>query len=512
MKKIFIGGGIAIGVVAIVVACGGGGSGSSGDPIFIAKGTVVQNVTVVNTRDGSLSSGMNVIVDDGKIANVTTRSVKASGTAAEVDGSGKYMVPGFNDMHTHSMAVVDAPQTFWPQMLANGITGIREMGGSAALITRAHQLNADSLAGKVNAPEVLQIPGTIYAANPPAAADAVTFLKTQKAAGADFFKMTAGTRDAVLAILAEAKSEGFGVAGHLAPAVSALDSSNNGWTVFEHLGAGWGLILDCSTDEAAIRAAVTTGGQAAQPPFPATFVTNPRIYDGAINAQFYQRMIDTYSDAKCQAVADAFVRNGTWQATTLIRLRTQDYGNDPVYTADPNLVYIDKTTRALWASLAQQYTTNLSPAAIATLRNFYELQKKVTKMMKQRGVKMLAGSDVTGQWVLPGFGLHQEFRELAAAGLSPLEILQMTTLNAAEFLGRSATMGTVETGKNGDLVLLDDNPVASVANLDKVSGLFLKGRYFSKAALDKMKADTAANYAAQSLNPLLTALDPLHVD
>ena len=116
--------------------------------------------------------------------------------------------------------------------------------------------------------------------------------------------------------------------------------------------------------------------------------------------------------------------------------------------------------------------------------------------MKRNGVKMLAGSDVGGAWVVPGFSLQQEFHELAAAGLSPLEVLQTTTLNPAEFLKRQASMGTVEEGKNADLVLLDANPIDGVDNLGKISGVILKGRYFSKTALDKLKSDVAAAYAS----------------
>ena len=136
----------------------------------------------------------------------------------------------------------------------------------------------------------------------------------------------------------------------------------------------------------------------------------------------------------------------------------------------------------------------------------------MTKLLKQAGVGILAGSDLGGQWVIPGFGLHQEFKELAASGLSPLEILQATTLNGAQFLRRDSTMGAVDEGKNADLVLLDANPVSDVSNLDKVFAVFLKGKYFSKDALAKMKSDVAAAYAALPLQALSTALDPTHVD
>ena len=69
---------------------------------------------------------------------------------------------------------------------------------------------------------------------------------------------------------------------------------------------------------------------------------------------------------------------------------------------------------------------------------------------------MLAGSDSGGAaWEVPGIALHQEFDELAKAGLPPLRILQMTTWDAADFLGATDVMGTVDAGKHADLVLLD---------------------------------------------------------
>jgi imidazolonepropionase-like amidohydrolase len=108
---------------------------------------------------------------------------------------------------------------------------------------------------------------------------------------------------------------------------------------------------------------------------------------------------------------------------------------------------------------------------------------------------MLAGSDLGG-WLIHGFSLHQEFHEPVAAGLSPLEILQMTTLNAAEFLGRQSTLGAVEEGKSANLVVLNANPLETVSNLDRISAVLLKGRYFSESALEQLKREAAAGYAS----------------
>jgi imidazolonepropionase-like amidohydrolase len=144
--------------------------------------------------------------------------------------------------------------------------------------------------------------------------------------------------------------------------------------------------------------------------------------------------------------------------------------------------------------MGEEFEMSIPADVVAILQGFYEKQKEVTGMMKEEGVDMLAGSDLGGIWVLPGFGLHQEFEELAGAGFTPLEVLQATTLNGARFLGREATMGSVEEGKEADLVLLDANPLEDVANLHGIAGVVLNGKYFSAADLDEMKAEVAASY------------------
>ena len=105
---------------------------------------------------------------------------------------------------------------------------------------------------------------------------------------------------------------------------------------------------------------------------------------------------------------------------------------------------------------------------------------------------MLAGSDESGGWEVPGFSLHVEFDELAKVGLSPLRILQMTTCDAAEFLGRTGTMGSVGPGKGADLVLLDADPTLDVRNLHRVAGVVRAGFYFGRKDLDALLARVEA--------------------
>jgi len=67
----------------------------------------------------------------------------------------------------------------------------------------------------------------------------------------------------------------------------------------------------------------------------------------------------------------------------------------------------------------------------------------------------------------------------------------MTTLDAAEFLGAEATLGTVETGKKADLVLLAGNPLHDTTNLHRITGVVRGGRHYSEADLDRLKHNVA---------------------
>jgi imidazolonepropionase-like amidohydrolase len=93
----------------------------------------------------------------------------------------------------------------------------------------------------------------------------------------------------------------------------------------------------------------------------------------------------------------------------------------------------------------------------------------------------------------PGLTLRQEFGELAKAGLSPLKILQMTTTDPADYLGRRDSMGTVEPGRDADLVVLDANPLDSVENLHQINAVVRAGKHYSAADLAALKAKVAAS-------------------
>ena len=130
------------------------------------------------------------------------------------------------------------------------------------------------------------------------------------------------------------------------------------------------------------------------------------------------------------------------------------------------------------------------------MRALLERYEKLVGNMHRAGVQFLAGTDANG-WnsVYPGFGLHEELKLLVKSGLTPMEALQTATRNPAMYFGELAAAGTIETGKTADMVLLDADPLEDIGNTEKIAGVVMRGRYYSRADLDAMLLRVAAQNA-----------------
>ena len=104
---------------------------------------------------------------------------------------------------------------------------------------------------------------------------------------------------------------------------------------------------------------------------------------------------------------------------------------------------------------------------------------------------MLAGSDLGNTLVFAGSGLHDELELLVGAGLSPLEALQSATSGPARFLGIADSIGTIATGKTGDLVVLDADPLADIRNTRRIFAVVRNGALLDRGALDRIVSSAA---------------------
>jgi len=112
-----------------------------------------------------------------------------------------------------------------------------------------------------------------------------------------------------------------------------------------------------------------------------------------------------------------------------------------------------------------------------------EKRQYIVGMIHEKGGKLLAGTDANNPFIVPGFSLHSELEYLAGVGLTPYEALKTATYNPAEFLGQLDKFGTVEEGKEADLILLSKNPLEDIKNTRTLEGTMVRGVWLTKESL-----------------------------
>ena len=423
----------------------------------------ITNVTVVDVRTGRLRPGLTVEIEGGRIRGIGNRSV---GGGQVVDGTGKYLIPGLWDMHVHLVFGDWFPSgrdVSLPLFVANGVTGVRDMGSDLDPILEWRKGVAD---GSVLGPRIVtpgpmldgpkpRFPSSLAISTPEQGRKAVRDLKQR---GVDFIKLQSQIpRDAVFAIADEAKKQGITFVGHVPDAVRASEASAAGQKSFEHL---IGVFEGSSPDE------------------------DKYIMGDKSPGKF----LATFDPARAATLVSLLAKNHTWQCPTLIWERGANIIEERDLVHDSLAKYIPAAWKeTTWQRFGDQVRHEFNVDDLATRKRFVAKELEIVAMLHRGGVPFLAGTDTPpGVFVVPGFSLHDELEIFVSAGFTPLEALQTATLNPAQFLGLEQELGTVDPGKAADLVLLDANPVADIRNTRKIAGVVLKGRYFSRAQLDQL--------------------------
>jgi imidazolonepropionase-like amidohydrolase len=454
----------------------------------------ITHVNLIDATGAPVQADMTVVVADHVITAVGhSRSIANPPNAQIVDGGGKFLIPALADMHLHLTGSGEpngSRDFFLPLLLANGITAVRDMGGYLeSLIPLRRDINE----GKRLGPQIF-LAGPYLDGSPPSfqpslvatsAVQANEDVHTLVQSGVDFIKVQSIlSREAYFAIAQAAKREHITFVGHVPDRVTAAEASDAGQKSIEHLT---GVLRACSADEQRLmREQMENGARR----------TTPRTAHAQEIAWEYE-LLESYSQKQTDALIARFVHNGTWQVPTLILLRNDAYpGPETDSPVDPLLRFVPRTIAAKWKEV------RVTQDKFATADEFTLRQKllgqsmRVVSQMRSAGDPILAGTDSAAPYVIPGFALHQELALLVQAGLTPMQALQAATKNAADFLGKSETQGTIELGKTADLLLLDASPLDDIHNAEKIHSLVLRGQLLDRDALDKMLASAEAYAAA----------------
>ena len=346
------------------------------------ESTLIRSVNLVDVESGRVLAGMDVLLADGHIRQIEHRRLQPKG-ARIVDGTKRFLVPGLWDMHVHTAGLSANPawsrDALLAMLVANGVTGIRDMGGNlAALQTWKEQTSQGDLVG----PQIVMAgpmldgssddPSVIAVQTSDQARHAVDQLAAQHV---DFIKILSGLdRDSYFAAVAESKLQHLPIVGHVPTLVGSDEASRAGQKSIEHILYG-GIAIACSSREEELRAAMAKAMQSG------SLRQVAKVEDAAS---------ESFSEEKAQKLWATFRQNKTWIVPTLVSAFVSSH-LDELSASDPDTEYLPKSVRDGWTP--EKLKASLQPDKLAWWKREFAEQTEMVRRMHQAGVSILAGTD-----------------------------------------------------------------------------------------------------------------------
>ncbi len=447
---------------------------------------ILTHVTVIDGTGKPAAADQNVVVEHGKIARIeAAREVSAGADTTVIELKGYSVIPGIVGMHDHLYYIAtpnvapgrvpafDFP-VIVPQMtfsaprlyLAAGVTTMRTTGSVEpyADLNLRDQIEAGALPGPhidVTAPylEGKSSP-FIQMHQLENAAEAKRFVDYWASVGVTSYKAYMNiTRAELKAAIQAAHQHGLKVTGHLCSvtypeaAELGIDNLEHGFMVNTQLAAGK------KPDECPRSASEDT------------------IRDMDPNGDDATKLIQL------------LVSHHVAVTSTLPVFEDDIAGRPPL--RGQMLAAMSPPAREAYLYARNRHVEKPSPDG--QTRFTHELQME--RRFVDAGGLLLGGPDPTGDGgVLPGFGDQREIELLVEAGFSPVEAIRIATLNGAIYEGKQASIGSIEPGKNADLVVIKGDPSQTIADIEKTEIVFKDGVGYDSEKLLRSVAGRYGQY------------------
>jgi imidazolonepropionase-like amidohydrolase len=444
-----------VALVSLGVAIFGPTHANADSPVYLTGGHLVDVVR------GEIYEDIGVLIEHEKITGLffdfDYNENRIPEDAVRVDVSGKYLIPGMIDLHAHAYTQIGSAKVdlkhFFKMFLAGGVTTVRAMSPDIGEMIRV-KLEID--AGRSDGPNIItgsapameQAPGfpklerTAIVNN---AIEARELVRDHALSGAEWIKFyNYGDADVVGAVVDEAHRHGRKVFGHFAT-LGAADASRLGVDSLEHTVS----LLQKSLDYEDSISLTDIG-------YYRLFALWPKV-----------------NEEKLDEIFKVLVENGTAVVPTLAvqavvaepeEMNERSSAWFDLYQPSVHQAYLENTSRV---PTAYDFSDVLGQWSEAI-----EVQARHMARFVNMGGKVGTGSDlISAPPLVPGLSIHQELEYFVEGGMTPLQALRSATITAAEILGWDDQFGSIEIGKQADIVAIDGNPLAdikAVYNIDTV--------------------------------------------
>jgi imidazolonepropionase-like amidohydrolase len=377
------------------------------------------------------------------VSNNTANNYDLNSSAAKnvINLTDKYIIPGLFDMHAHVANVLknsynqSESENMLRMLLAYGVTTIRNPGGPTE---QSVALRENISEGKIVGPQIFtagqllntpQMPVPFVEKQVITEQDVRQEVRNQVAGGVDYIKLYVGlSPELVKAAINEAHSNGKKVIGHL-----YLTS----WTYAANLGIGDNKTAVNHID------ALTHG-----------VPVSPFLLSKEDQQKFLEAGDHPFNHFLWLDLVDL---NGPEINEMMKALVSNNIPVDPTLGIYEAMIKEEPQYQYLWPKVLQ-----------------------LTKMLYDNGVPILSGTDIPNFDLVPGASLHHELELLVEAGIPPLEVIKIATRNGAQALGIERNVGTIEPGKQADMIILSDNPIDDINNTKKIEAVINNGQLMNK--------------------------------
>lgn len=409
------------------------------------------DVTVIPMDSERVLPGHTVLVQGDRIVAVGPKArVTIPPGTRQIDGAGKYLLPGLAEMHGHNPPAGAASELFERVcflFVANGVTTVRSMLGFTGQLEWRDQARR----GEILSPSLF-LAGPSFSGTGPGATttpqQAVLRVRAQKAEGWDLIKVHPGlSREVYDAMAATAKEVGLEFSGHVPAAVGLLGAIERGQRTIDHLDG---------------------------------YLEHLEARDGPIDPERLAAIVRTTRDT------------GTWVVPTMVLWETILGSADAAEMESfPELKYMPRAMVDGWKANYQRRVTAPNFNA-AQAKRIAANRQVLLKALADGGVRILFGTDAPQQYSVPGFSVHRELRAMEAAGMTRFAILQSATKNVGDYYRAVDAFGTVAAGQRADLLLLTANPLADLGHVAKRAGVMVRGKWIPETEIQARLARIAA--------------------